>query len=329
MAEILSAVFDDRLHAERAVRDLQNYGVPDGAITVIAHRHEHDAAHDEHPAHEHGAGTDAVKGLGIGAVAGALFGLASIFIPGLGPIIMAGGLVSALGAAGGTVATTALVGGTAGTIAGALSHWGVSDADAHHYAGVVERGGTYVGIDTAHAHIRRSEVMEILRAHGGEIERNAIGIPDAVGAQAVAVPGETRVPLMEEAANVRRNEMPVGDVALTKRVDHVTEHVEEPVARTQVTAQTHQLSENEKYIPNENVAAIRPGETLRVPVVEEELVVQRVPRVTKEVVVTAQPQTEVVQQDVQLRKERVDVQQHGDVEYVPDRVDDTPMRRAG
>jgi stress response protein YsnF len=58
----------------------------------------------------------------------------------------------------------------------------------------------------------------------------------------------------------------------------------------------------------------REGETLRVPVVKEELKVEKVPRVTEEVVLRTETQTRQVQQDVQLRRERVNVQEEGDAE---------------
>jgi stress response protein YsnF len=73
------------------------------------------------------------------------------------------------------------------------------------------------------------------------------------------------------------------------------------------------------------VVQLKPGETLRVQVVEEELVVQKVPRVTREVVVQAQPRVEQVEQDIELRRERVDVHRMGDVDV--DMADEEPARR--
>jgi stress response protein YsnF len=50
-----------------------------------------------------------------------------------------------------------------------------------------------------------------------------------------------------------------------------------------------------------------------VPVVTEEVKVEKVPRVTEEVVIRTRPETEQVERDVQLRRERVEVEEEGDV----------------
>ena len=65
-----------------------------------------------------------------------LAGLGLLAIPGIGPVVAAGWLVS--------TAAGAAIGATAGGVVGALTQAGVSEEDAHAYAEGVRRGGTLV-----------------------------------------------------------------------------------------------------------------------------------------------------------------------------------------
>ncbi len=181
MARILSAVFDDRNDAEQAVDWMRNNGAPNDSISVIS-RHEGTVGGDQLPdprspdgkrsaadgAGEAGGGL--ATGLGVGAGVGALFGLAALLIPGVGPLIAAGPLAAALGVGAGTVAAGAIVGGAAGSLAGALSHWGLSEAEAHHYAERVESGSTYVGVDLDQTSLDRTEALETIRRFNGHVQ---------------------------------------------------------------------------------------------------------------------------------------------------------------
>jgi hypothetical protein len=173
MANIVSAVFDDRTDAERAVSWLRSNGVSDSAMSIVGrqgddYRATGDLADDDDAADDAAdAGKGALTGAGVGAGVGALFGLAAAAIPGVGPFITAGALASALGTAGGAAAAGAIVGATSGGLAGALSGWGVSENEARHYAGEVERGGTYVGVDLDQATVSRDTVIDAFRRYNG------------------------------------------------------------------------------------------------------------------------------------------------------------------
>ena len=170
MTNIISAVFDDRNDAQRAVEWLRSQGVSDDAISIASQRGEDigdgggasEAADDAKD-----AGSGALSGLGIGAGVGALFGLAAAAIPGVGPFITAGALSAALGPMAGGAAAGAIVGGTSGGLAGALSSWGVSKAESEHYASEVERGGTYVGVDLTRSALPADTVRDAFRQYNG------------------------------------------------------------------------------------------------------------------------------------------------------------------
>lgn len=171
---VVSAVFRDANDAQRAVDWLRGNGVPESSISVVSRRGDDydasgDLSHDTDEAADNAAdaGKGALAGAGIGATVGALFGLAAFAIPGIGPFITAGALANALGAAGGAAAAGAIVGGSSGALAGALSNWGLNEAEAKHYAGEVERGGTYVGVDLSQAHMSRDTVMDAFRRFNG------------------------------------------------------------------------------------------------------------------------------------------------------------------
>ena len=150
MTQTVTRLFDNYQDAEDAVRQLQQLGISDQDVSLIAN--------NEHGGHSHRvrdgkpdtageeAGEDAGKGAGLGALAGGagglLAGLGMLAIPGLGPVVAAGWLAStAVGALGG-----AAIGGAAGGLVGALTHAGVREEDAHVYSEGVRRGGTLVSV---------------------------------------------------------------------------------------------------------------------------------------------------------------------------------------
>ncbi|HEY5049016.1 MAG TPA: hypothetical protein VII49_13455 [Rhizomicrobium sp.] len=130
MTVTISRLYDRYEDAERAVRDLEAAGISHGDISIVANNADG----------RYGKGNNAATGAGIGAVvvgaAGLLAGLGLLAIPGIGPVVAAGWLVS--------TGAGAVAGAAAGGIVGALTSAGVSKEDAHVYAEGVRRGGTLV-----------------------------------------------------------------------------------------------------------------------------------------------------------------------------------------
>lgn len=139
----MTALFDDYAQAAQAVRALENAGIAGDRISLVVStladevgesRLDDDAAE--------GAGTGAGIGAMIGGAGGLLAGLGAIAVPGLGPVVAAGWLVSAaIGAAAG-----AALGGAAGGLIGTLTSSGVHEQDAHVFAEGVRRGGSVVSV---------------------------------------------------------------------------------------------------------------------------------------------------------------------------------------
>lgn len=169
---IVSAIFEDRSDAEQAIYRLRSAGFTDESISVIG-RHGETSADEGGEHHVDNKGTGALKGLGVGAGVGAIFGLTALVIPGVGPFIAAGSLLEGLGVLGSAAASGAIVGGTAGGIAGALMKYGVSEEDASYYEERIKEGGIWVAVDTRRTVQDAETAADILHAAGGRSARHS------------------------------------------------------------------------------------------------------------------------------------------------------------
>lgn len=157
MTKTIVGLYDDFASAERTVQDLINSGFARDDISLVASnatgeydRYATDIGTTSTARRTHGntdditagegAGIGAGIGAAIGGVGGLLMGLGLLAIPGVGPALAAGPLVSALAGAG--------IGAAAGGLAGALVNIGVPEEEAGYYAEGVRRGGTLVTVAT-------------------------------------------------------------------------------------------------------------------------------------------------------------------------------------
>jgi hypothetical protein len=179
MATTISRLYSSYPDAKAAIQALEAAGVEHGDINVIASNADNwykgnastkpgtfpdrdlDGKDDRTEAARSGAGMGAVAG---GAV-GVLAGLGLIAIPGVGPVVAAGWLVSTLAGAA--------AGGAAGGIIGALTQAGVSKNDADLYAEGLRRGGAVVSARVADADAARLQAV---------MDRSAIQVTDRAAA---------------------------------------------------------------------------------------------------------------------------------------------------
>ncbi|UXN66309.1 hypothetical protein N8E89_24395 (plasmid) [Phyllobacterium sp. A18/5-2] len=132
--QTVTGLYDNYDDARTVVNKLEDAGISSSDISIVG-RGETDKTY---------AGEGAATGAGVGAVVGGagglLAGIGMLAIPGVGPVVAAGWLVSTLaGAAAGAAA-----GGAAGGIIGSLTDAGVDEDDAHVYAEGIRRGSTVV-----------------------------------------------------------------------------------------------------------------------------------------------------------------------------------------
>ncbi|GJE16867.1 general stress protein [Methylobacterium marchantiae] len=164
--QTITALYDSYDDASKAVAKLESLGVSHSDISIVSSnendRHSGRLASTDATRTETaetastGAGTGAGVGTLLGGAAGLLTGLGLLAIPGVGPVVAAGWLVTTLTGAG--------IGAAAGGLVGGLTGAGLSEADAHTYSEGVRRGGTLVTVRADDA--RSSQVMDILEEHG-------------------------------------------------------------------------------------------------------------------------------------------------------------------
>jgi uncharacterized membrane protein len=162
---IVSAVFDSREEAERALSELRSSGIRESSISVLG-RHDEAVGEDgSNPERDDDAKSDVVKGAVIGTGAGALLGIAALAIPGVGPLVAAGAIAAS--AIPEAAAIGAGAGLAAGSLSGLLANHGVSDEDAAYYESRLNSGGTFLSVDTDNAGISAETVRDILYGNGG------------------------------------------------------------------------------------------------------------------------------------------------------------------
>lgn len=154
----IAGLFDTYQEAEKAVNELDSLGIAREHISVIARdpvmRERVIGAEDQAAAE--GAGAGALGGTAIGGLGGLLVGLSAITVPGLGPIITTGTIITALG----STAAGAGIGAAAGGIIGALTGAGIPEEEAQVYAESVRRGGILLTVEVAED--RSSAVLDAL-----------------------------------------------------------------------------------------------------------------------------------------------------------------------
>ena len=128
-----------------------------------------------------------------------------------------------------------------------------------------------------------------------------------------------RITRAEEELQIGKRQVQAGEVVVGKHVE--TERVSTPVERRV----EHVRVERRPVSDATGAAELREGE-IRVPIMEEEVVVEKRPVVKEEVVITREVATETQQVEADVRRERIDVS--GDEELV-DREDATRRQRAG
>jgi uncharacterized membrane protein len=164
--QIISAVFDDRLEAEAAVRELRSAGVDTERLSVIGRDEDRTTISDgTGEVVDDDAAGDTAGGALAGAGIGAILGVAALAIPGVGPLAAAGAIASS--AIPGAAAIGAGVGAVAGGLTGFLKDHGVSDDDAAYFEGRINEGGIFVSADTSEGGISSETVREILLRNGG------------------------------------------------------------------------------------------------------------------------------------------------------------------
>lgn len=145
MARTVIGLYDRTEDARATVRDLVDHGFERDNISFMTRQTTGETrAVGERETRGEQVAESAGAGAGIGAVVGGigglLVGLGALAIPGIGPLVAAGPIITTIAGAG--------VGAGVGTLIGALVGLGVPREEAEYYAEGVRRGGTLVAVKT-------------------------------------------------------------------------------------------------------------------------------------------------------------------------------------
>jgi uncharacterized protein (TIGR02271 family) len=165
VSKTVIGLFDNASQANNVVQDLINAGFSRDEIGIVGNNTTGEynsylgdgtGTTGHSGAAESGAGAGATAGTVIGGGLGLLAGIGALAIPGFGPIVAAGWLVSTITGAG--------IGAALGGLVGALTGLGVPREDAEYYNEGVRRGGTLVTVRTSDD--RAEQAASILSGHG-------------------------------------------------------------------------------------------------------------------------------------------------------------------
>lgn len=129
---------------------------------------------------------------------------------------------------------------------------------------------------------------------------------------------EARLTLSEEELAVRKQRMAAGEVDIHKRVE--TEHVSTPVTtmREEAVIERRPISDATLQAGTARIE----GDEIRIPLMEEEVIVEKRVVPTEELVVRKHTVQETETVEADLRKERVDIDRQGDAQLRDEHRDD-------
>jgi stress response protein YsnF len=193
-----------------------------------------------------------------------------------------------------------------------------------------QSGGVVVvdpGEHTQHA----DEIRGILAAYGAREFGGAAGTAAAelehTGAREQRVRAEqgATVELVEEQLQARTRPVQTGEVTIRKEVLSETRTFEVPVRREELIIERHPVEhqplESATAGPSdplvqqllERLRRMQPGESLRIPIVEEEVVVQKRPVVVEEITLGKRTVQDTQEVSDTVRREEAHVEHHGNV----------------
>lgn len=162
MEKVILGVVDTPNQAELTVERLQAMGFAPAEISVLFpdRRGAHDFAFEHHAKAPEAGLFGAALGVALGAMIGIAAGLGAFAFPGLGILVAAGPVLSALAGAA--------VLGIAFAVVGVLVGLSIPEIEARHYTGKLRKGTILVGVHVAdRAEMRRArEVLRSVAASG-------------------------------------------------------------------------------------------------------------------------------------------------------------------
>jgi uncharacterized protein (TIGR02271 family) len=292
--ETVVGLFADQPAAERGIQSLKAAGFTEQQIGVAVRdkRQQQELTEGTGTQAAEGAATGAVGGGVLGGVVGLLAGVGALAIPGIGPIIAGGALASTLAGAG--------IGAAAGGLIGALAGMGVPEEDARHFERGFQQGAVLVTVQAGQDAVR---ARQALLASGADL-----GPAQDVSRASMATPSEgaDRLQLREEQLDVEKESVQAGEVRLRKEVITESRNIDVPVTREEVVIERHAAGGERAD------GAIGEGEEVRIPLMEEEVRVEKTPVVREEVSVRKRQVQDTERVSETVRREEARIESQGD-----------------
>lgn len=315
-------MFKNQVDAEKAIDRLKNAGFSENQIGVAMRdrAQQQELIEGTGTQAAEGAATGAIGGGVLGGVIGLLAGVGALAIPGVGPIIAGGALASTLAGAG--------IGAAAGGLIGALMGMGVPEEDARHFDEGFRAGGTLVTVD---AGSREEAARECLRETGadlgsasrsGQASTGQASTMSTGAAPAERSAGSSTVELREEELRIEKDQVQAGEVRLRKEVVTEQRTVEVPVTREEVVIERRPAASGREVGGN-----IDDGEEIRIPLMEEEVRVEKSPVVREEVSLKKQQVQGTERVSETVRREEARIEQSGDARVDTQRSESTESWR--
>ena len=354
MADLITGIFHDRAEAEQAVNDLQNLGYSQKDISVMMNDkgEARDFAAGTGTKAAEGAGVGAGIGGTLGAIIAALTATGSVAAiaatGGLAAPLVAGPLAAALAGAGAGGLTGGIIGGLVGAgipedraagyetglnAGGILLGVHATDAQAPEVRRILERDGAddvqgpdgYRGntagqtdfVDTAPAALGTGLDTAPVVGTGLDTETTRTDyVPPAAGGVDTTrnVVGDTpeRIQLRDEELRANTQQVSAGEVRIHKDIITETKTIDVPVTREEVVIERHAVGS-----PVTGSAADfgQTDQEIRIPVMEEQVTIEKTP---------------VVREEVEIGKRQVTETQHltGSVQHEELRVEDPTDHRS-
>jgi hypothetical protein len=149
-------IYANPTSAELAVDRLVHAGFSNDDVSVLMSDVDgtKDFAYEKATKAPEGTAVGVTTGGVVGGTLGLLAGIGALAIPGVGPLIAAGPIMSALAGLG--------VGGAVGGLVGALVGMGIPEYEAKRYEGRVKDGGVLLSVhcDTSHEIVRAKDLLK-------------------------------------------------------------------------------------------------------------------------------------------------------------------------
>lgn len=137
---VVFGIYQNRMELEQGIESLKQKGFRNTDISILMQENEgtKDFGVQKATKAPEGAATGAGTGALLGGALGWLVGIGALAIPGIGPFIAAGPIVSALAGLG--------AGGALGGVAGSLVGMGIPEYEAKRYDGRIKKGGILLSV---------------------------------------------------------------------------------------------------------------------------------------------------------------------------------------